>query len=81
MSIKPWEGHGGEESDPDTDDVGQVEVGIVVVSFGQGVGDHSEISCKLGIFSKYQYQYSRLPGAWSSPYLQLWFDISPSDID
>ena len=43
MSIKPWEGDGGEECDPDTDDVGQVEVGVIIVSLCQGVGHHSEI--------------------------------------
>ena len=43
MSIKPWEGDGGEESDPDTDDVGQVEVSVIIVRLCQGVGHHSEI--------------------------------------
>ena len=43
MSIKPWEGDGGEECYPDTDDVGQVEVGIIVIGFCQSVGHHSEI--------------------------------------
>ena len=81
VGIEPGQADGGQEGDPDTDDVRQVEVRVVIIRLCQGVGDHSEISCKLGIFSKYQYQYSRLPGAWSSPYLQLWFDVSPSDID
>ena len=43
MSIKPWEGDGGEERDPDTDDVGQVEVGVIIIGFCQGVGHHPEI--------------------------------------
>ena len=44
MSIKPWEGDGGEEGYPDTDYVGQVEVGVVIVGLCEGVRHHSGIT-------------------------------------
>ena len=40
VGVEPGQADGGEEGDPDADDVGQVEVGVVVVRLSQGVSDH-----------------------------------------
>ena len=85
VSIKPWKGDRGEESYPDTDDVGQVEVGVIIVGLCQGVGHHSGIinsSLLIWFIMFYQYQWCRqVSGDQSYLYLLLWCDISIPDID
>lgn len=58
VGVEPGEADGGQECDPDADDVGQVEMGVIIVGLSQGVGDHPEISSRLlGILYQYQYLY------------------------